>query len=408
MSLEPLINIVQTRLSFPRSTSIEFIYEIINSLPNPFSKDTFEKKFNQKEYSSIIEIMQELKLVQLEYHYECQIEDDTDTSKTLIDTCSICNNDIHDLNHEINIIYSFNKAAHSQILEECTHLLLEKYIESFSNYGMNLLKEQKHFIIPFYGAGLSMPLGFPSWGKMLADLEVHLDESMRPTYKTYIEDGAYLKALEHLKYHSMLNKEDAIAHEITKNFKKIKTKDPFTSPNNYLDLVKLASEFYVTTNYDNVLTSLIAKLHELPLPYTSLNDLTDVSTLLREKEHRVVHLHGNIQKPETMIVTEERYKKLYEDDAILKKLSPIMASRSFLFLGFSFQDDFFKDLFQKIINDIGGTHFIILPNITLKEAQAYSNQNLQVLAVNVETDENGYYDDADYAQAIRSVLRVLN
>ncbi|MFB5545990.1 SIR2 family protein [Bacillus cereus] len=407
MSLNTLITTVQTKTNSSRSESINFVYEVLNLLPNKFSKNTLETTFNQKEFFTVVETMQELRLIHLEYHYECQIEDDTYTSEAVDNICNICKNELHDLQHEISTIYHIKKSLHSQILEECTNLLLEKYLKSFSRLGIELLKEQKQFIIPFYGAGLSMPLGFPSWGKMLTDLGVYLEEPMRPTYDVYIKKGDYLKALEHLKYNSMLNTESIITEEIVKNFKKQTTKDPFTNPNNYLDLVKLAPEFYVTTNYDNVLTTLITKLKTFTLPYT-LDDLKDIPALLRENENRVIHLHGNIQKPETMIVTEERYEKLYKDDAILKKLAPIMASKSFLFLGFSFQDKFFTDLFQKIIADIGGTHFIILPNITLEEAQAYSSQNLRVIAVNVAKDKNGYYDDEDYAQAIRSVLKVIN
>lgn len=220
MLLKQLIDIVQNKINYSRNQTIELIYETLNSLPNEFSKDRLERTFEQEEPLTIVKEMQELQLIQLKYHYQCKNDDDTYTSKTLHAICDICENDIHDLNHEVNTIYSIKKTLYSQMLEECTNLLLDKYLKEFSNFGIESLKEQKQFIIPFYGAGLSIPLGFPSWGKMLADLGVHLAGPMRPAYESYIDGGDYLKALEYLKDYSMLNTESIITGEIIKNFKK--------------------------------------------------------------------------------------------------------------------------------------------------------------------------------------------
>ncbi|MBE7141780.1 SIR2 family protein [Bacillus paranthracis] len=229
---------------------------------------------------------------------------------------------------------------------------------------------------------------------------------MQPPYKRYLERGEYLKALEYLQEHSIITTEADIKEEILKNFSRADIKSAFSTPNNYLDLFNLKSEFYITTNYDNALTSIATKLGPFTLPYT-LADLTDLPVFLRENRQRVLHIHGNIEKPETMIVTKNDYESLYNGNKIVQMLLAIMGNKSFLFLGFSFQDEFFKNLYLKIISQIQGNHFIIMPNISLSDAKLLSQNNLKVIGINVETDEQDRYVMEDYVQGIRTILKQL-
>lgn len=411
MSLETLIDTVhkQTSLSSEEDV-IKNLYRLINVLPPKFSEEKFnhilETEENYQEFKKIISIMSDLDFIRKKLHIECLDKDESYTSNNLDENCKLCLHDINDLNHEVKKVYSFNKELATEITKRHDKTLLNHYLIGIYKRNLTSLEENKSYLIPFYGAGLSVPLGYPSWGGMLWDLSIHLEEDMQPPYKRYIENGEYLKALEYLQEHSIITTEADIKEEILKNFSQAEIKDAFSAPNNYLDLFDLKSEFYITTNYDNALTSLATKLGPFTLPYT-LEDLKDVPSFLRENRQRVLHLHGNIEKSETMIVTKNDYELLYNGGEIVQKLLAIMGTKSFLFLGFSFQDEFFKELYMKITSQIKGNHFIIMPNISLKDAQILSKNNLKVIGINVETDAEGRYVTEDYVQGIKTILKQL-
>ena len=103
-----------------------------------------------------------------------------------------------------------------------------------------------------------------------------------------------------------------------------------------------------------------------------------------------------------MIVTKDDYDTLYEAEKIKHVLNGIISNKTLLFIGFSFKDEYFKDLYDKIFNFIKGEHFIIVPNLHPFDADELLKRNLIPIGVNVDKNEKH-----DFVKAIKTVLEEL-
>jgi SIR2-like domain len=250
-------------------------------------------------------------------------------------------------------------------------------------------------------------LNYPSWKELLEIFKNKLEEEyIKQAYQAYIDRGDYLGAFDYLKNNTVFNTEKRIKQEIVKIFKEANPKNPFEEPNNYIDLYELNNNFILTTNYDNIFTELATKFGTFALPLI-LSEIQDHHNLNREKKQRVIHLHGNIDKPDTMIVTKTDYENLYNNPETTEKLMSIMSSKSLLFLGFSFKDEFFVNLYTTITQKVGGQHFIIAPDIDMKKAKEFAEIGLIAISLNVKKDNNGNYCSKDYVEAIKTVLNSI-
>ncbi len=115
---------------------------------------------------------------------------------------------------------------------------------------------------------------------------------------------------------------------------------------------KLGSRVLVTTNYDHVLgwTCPDELLTEYDLTCWDIESVAEQAELLRAETMRptVWHLHGRIDNVVRLVLTPDGYRRLYGSDeqeerhrAALATLRKLLASRSFLFLGFSLDDECF-------------------------------------------------------------------
>lgn len=178
MSLETLINTVHEHTSLSSEEVIKTLYRFINVLPSKFSEEKFnhilETKENCQEFKKIISIMVDLDFIKEKFYIECLNEDESYTSNTLDENCKLCPHNIHDLNHEVKKGYLLNREIATEITQEHDKTLLNHYLIEIYKRNLTSLEENKAYLIPFYGAGLSVPLGYPSWGGMLWDLSIHL------------------------------------------------------------------------------------------------------------------------------------------------------------------------------------------------------------------------------------------
>lgn len=134
-----------------------------------------------------------------------------------------------------------------------------------------------------------------------------------------------------------------------------------------------------------------------------LENLDDLQDLMDDNSQKVIHLHGNVEIPNSMIVTQDDYDKLYKSEKIKSILTGIMSHKTLLFIGFSFNDEYFKDLYDKIFEFIQGEHFIIVPNLHPFDADELLKRNLIPIGINVDKNI-----EHDYVRAINTVLEELH
>ncbi len=229
--------------------------------------------------------------------------------------------------------------------------------------NLNNLREayKKDKIVPFVGAGLSIPFSIPSWGDLI--------QSICDTYSTgklktllpdavawHLEEFDYWGAIEEIKKYAYLTDQDLQKHivQLIKERKQILTDD---SSHNYSDLSKLNCKLFLTTNYENLLYEYI-QCENIPI---LLKDL-DFSSQDLYDNTRICHLHGFTSNPGSIIISKSSYDSLYTNEKYGDILKAITSNKHLLFLGFSFDDKFVSNLIKDYKKHLQGVHYILLNN----------------------------------------------
>jgi tetratricopeptide (TPR) repeat protein len=244
------------------------------------------------------------------------------------------------------------------------------------------LREGK--VIPFVGAGVPMsvrerdsgrPL-FPSWREMLeraaSRLEGDDDDVRAGLVRNFLslKPPKYLEAAQYARegmgpsdWYGFLREQLARSHE---------SADPES-----LELAKsvwrLGSKLVATTNFDRVL-HWAAPEPGGPASW-DIDAPAELAELLRGglSTPTVWHLHGQIHNATKIILTPESFSLLYPDGkegdsespyrAALQTLRTLLVSHSFLFIGFSLDDVFFRrqlDDVNQIYEGAGGPHYVLM------------------------------------------------
>jgi len=238
------------------------------------------------------------------------------------------------------------------------------------------LKDGK--IIPFVGAGVSMTvlnqLGerlFPSWKELLMEAAERLENDGKTDHvgiiRGKVNTNRLLAAAEEAQLGLGANWHDFLKSQFDK------TSDEAQDAS--LELARLVwqlgSDLVVTTNYDNVLHWACPRAHDVDK--WNIEAAVEQCNLLRDgvKKPTIWHLHGHIGDSANIILTPDGYQRLYADDfterrykATLQTLHHLLASRSFLFIGFSLADEDFTSqlrMLEEIYRGAPGPHYVLLP-----------------------------------------------
>jgi hypothetical protein len=186
-------------------------------------------------------------------------------------------------------------------------------------------------LVPFVGAGFSMPLRLPSWAELIhvlgAELgfepdlfELHGDyaqlagyfERVRPDARRWLVD--WMRARFHRDEAETLRK-TSVQHRA---------------------LAALDWRTLYTTNYDQHIER---ALGDAGKPAASLARLDDFSQPYPAGTCQVIKFHGDIDAPETLVLTEDAYfHRLSLESAVDQRLRADLLSQHFLFIGYSFRD----------------------------------------------------------------------
>lgn len=197
-------------------------------------------------------------------------------------------------------------------------------------------------IVPFVGAGLSQPGGFPTWKDHLrrqgrtAGLDAAVVEGM-------LAEGLYEGIVDRIE---QLRGVDVFAQELRDAF----SKNGVIPPADYL-IAELFRDTLITTNYDR----LIEQSFDLG-GGTAVEVLTP-ATILRPPDARkvtIIKLHGNVDAPASCILSKAQYAAAYGENAVNLALPVPQAldyyfrNSSLLFLGCSLNEDRTVRVFEAI------------------------------------------------------------
>jgi len=237
-----------------------------------------------------------------------------------------------------------------------------------------LISEKK--VVPFVGAGISMGVrymngdsAFLSWGELLHKLK---DAITDETKKSEIEEQLSQKNIDYLDV------ADAIKESLTlREFNDILS-NTFDVDYNAIDqrgyqtaeaIWGLGSDLIITTNYDKAVEQACRDKNivswDIKSPHGQARYGRD-----GVKNPTVWHLHGHIDNTDNIILTTDKYEKLYTEDistseyqTALALLQIIISTKSLLFIGFSLDDEFVKRQIKETIERFGSNtheHYILL------------------------------------------------
>lgn len=406
MLLKPLIDTVGIELSLSEADALRLFFKVEEVSRNGiFTRRLLTSNdLNQKEVSTFLKVTQEHKMVIGKIHYDCLAHGTSGLVESINELCEVCGKTlftgINDGSHEIEEIFEI-MTEFTDELRKLEEEALFTYIHRDFLQNFRSLKESRNRIIPFLGAGMAIPFGLPTWRGLFEGLAKDINRNNEKRFLDFVAEGKYFEAVKYLKsYSASLATDSQIKEEVSLRLKRLLNTGVDLNLHNYEELKLFNPRFYLTTNYD---TSLSKYLNGTPL---CLNDIENFQKLYNEDEHRVVHIHGIWDRPDKMILTQEDYDALYNDDSFTHRFAALMGTYKLLFIGFSFNDDYFREMYGHLLKFLGGEHYIVVANPESYDIKAYAKLNLKIIGINVRT-VNSKLESKSLTQSIRGIFNYL-
>ncbi len=243
-------------------------------------------------------------------------------------------------------------------------------IDTFIERYVSELRENNVAI--FAGAGMSSSAGYVDWRELLRPLARELGVD--------IDKEHDLVSLA--QYHCNDNGRHSINQRLLSEI--ATTKDVTT---NHKILARLPIATYWTTNYDKLIERSLSDSGKIAdVKYTN----NQLATTLPNRDAIVYKMHGDIDHPDTAIITKDDYEKYSNLHApYVTALSGDLVSKTFLFIGFSFTDPNLDYIMSRI-------------------RIAFEDHQRQHYCIFRKCSRNDYQNDDEYSQADLKQSLVIN
>lgn len=208
----------------------------------------------------------------------------------------------------------------------------------------------------FAGAGLSVGAGVVSWKELLRkdaenigiDVELEHDLVSVAQY-IYNESNSRNKITKLIKQHINTN------GEITENHK---------------ILADLPISVYWTTNYDEYIESSLKQANKI---YDVKKSIQDLSTEMRNASSTIYKMHGDINRASDAVLIKDDYE-IYnrKNELFTLALKADLISKTFLFIGFSFDDPNLENILSRVRIMLEGnprTHYCFFKEVDEMDAE---------------------------------------
>lgn len=226
----------------------------------------------------------------------------------------------------------------------------------------------------FVGAGLSRDAGYVDWKGLLREFAEDLDLDLE------IETDLTLVAQYHLNREPGQSRQrlhEKLVEEFGRKVNPSRAHDA---------LVRLPIDVIWTSNYDSLVEDSLRNAGKKPRIKNSSNKLTERG---QRGDCTVYKLHGDLTRPDTIVLTRDDYRNyVREFPGFRDRLRSDLSERTFLFLGFSFNDPHLDLILNELRLAFGDgkqrEHFLIMrrENRTghsqKKYRYALNRQNLKI------------------------------
>lgn len=193
-------------------------------------------------------------------------------------------------------------------------------------------RHQEQQILPFVGAGMSKPSGFPMWASFLKELAQN-DQDVLDKVETAIEEHRFSDAAQIIA--DDLN-ENLLAEQIENYFD-----CPVPNPEGPVQLLPAVFKLgCVTTNFDQVLEEVYgANELNFAAVFAGAN-IIDAPQQAASGENVLFKIHGNATSRFGRVLTTTEYNNAYGNERTVPgTLNHLITNRSLLFLGCSLSTD---------------------------------------------------------------------
>src|SRR5580700_5669776 len=243
-------------------------------------------------------------------------------------------------------------------------------IDSFIDTYVQALHDQNAAV--FAGAGLSIPAGMVNWKGLLRNIasEIGLDVKKEDDLVSLAQFHVNERGGRHQINQALID-EFARRAKLTENHK---------------ILAELPIRTYWTTNYDTLIEDSLRAGGKTPDVKITQENL---ATSVPRRDAVVYKMHGDVSQPDKAILTKDDYET-YESTRHLfsMALQGDLVSKTFLFIGFSFNDPNLSYILSRIRVLLGENrreHYCVLRKVQRKDFRksaeyhyAQAKQELQV------------------------------
>lgn len=134
---------------------------------------------------------------------------------------------------------------------------------------------------------------------------------------------------------------------------------------------------FVTTNWDpfceRVMNILLPMVEDRDIPFWE------------DKKRQVLKIHGCITRPQTIVATRADYDTLMNDrtrGALFTKLRDLMATKAFVFVGYSISDPDFQQIYDEAISNLGDFRrgsWVVDPSTDAKRTDEWKARGIRII-----------------------------